>query len=231
MGRGWETADDYGLHVSNIVKVMIIKPDGNSTDISEQKAAEEHAVQRAKLVEEVAMRTQEAQQHERNFENMAELVPCGMFTFDPDGAITWANSQWYDMTGHSREKDEILPGSFLKAIDKQDHETFLAQWRELTIEKNEVSVQLRLKKPWFRPEENTPEVSPPGQRPPEGTKHTTWVLFLALPQLDEQNNVSKIFGCTTDISHIKWAEYVQRQSRLQAEEAKRNQESFIDMTS
>jgi len=203
----------------------------DSTDISEQKAAEEHAVQRAKLVEEVAMRTQEAQQHERNFQNMAELVPCGMFTFDPNGAITWANSQWYDMTGHSRNKNETLPGSFLKAIEEHDHENFLSRWKELTIEKREVSVQLRLRKTWFRPEANTPEVDTPGEGTPGGTRHTTWVLFLALPQLDEQGNVSKIFGCTTDISHIKWAESVQRQSRLQAEEAKRNQESFIDMTS
>lgn len=162
---------------------------------------------------------------------MAELVPCGMFTFDPDGAITWANSQWYDMTGHSRDKDEILPGSFLKAIEDHDHETFLTQWNELTIGKREVSVQLRLQKPWYRPEENTPEVNPSGEGATGTTKHTTWILFLALPQLDDKGNVSKIFGCTTDISHIKWAESVQRQSRLQAEEAKRNQESFIDMTS
>jgi hypothetical protein len=33
------------------------------------------------------------------------------------------------------------------------------------------------------------------------------------------------------VSHFKWAESVQLQSRLQAEEAKRQQETFIDMTS
>lgn len=48
------------------------------TDISAQKHAEEDAVARANLVEKLALRTQEAAQHERNFQQMAELAPCGM---------------------------------------------------------------------------------------------------------------------------------------------------------
>jgi hypothetical protein len=48
------------------------------TDISAQKFAEESAVARANLVEKLALRTQEAAQHERNFQQMAELAPCGM---------------------------------------------------------------------------------------------------------------------------------------------------------
>jgi hypothetical protein len=58
-----------------------------------------------------------------------------------------------------------------------------------------------------------------------------WILFLALPQLDDEGKLTKVFGCTTDISHFKWAESVQMNSRIQAEEAKRQQETFIDMTS
>jgi hypothetical protein len=48
-----------------------------STDISAQKHAEEDAVARANLVEKLALRTQEAAQHEKNFQQMAELAPCG----------------------------------------------------------------------------------------------------------------------------------------------------------
>lgn len=40
-----------------------------------------------------------------------------------------------------------------------------------------------------------------------------------------------MFGCTTDISHFKWAASEQLRSRLQAEEAKRNQENFIEYVS
>lgn len=109
--------------------------------------------------------------------------------------------------------------SFLNFIEQQDHGEFRGQWEKLTVAKEEVSSELRLKKPWIRQESS-------------GTvRNTTWILFLALPQLDENGELSKVFGCTTDISHFKWAEQVQLQSRLQAEEAKRQQENFIDMTS
>jgi hypothetical protein len=121
------------------------------------------------------------------------------------------------MTGHSRS--EHYPMSILNCIEQQDHSAFREQWKKLAIAKEEVTSELRLKKPWKRQESN------------ESVRDTTWILFLAIPQLDDEGNLTKVLGCTTDISHFKWAESVQLQSRLQAEEAKRHQETFIDMTS
>lgn len=109
--------------------------------------------------------------------------------------------------------------SFLNFIEQQDHEAFDRLWHKLAVAKEEVSSELRLKKPWIRQVQN------------EAIRDTAWILFLALPQLDDNGNLTKVLGCTTDISHFKWAESVQMQSRLQAEEAKRQQEAFIDMTS
>jgi hypothetical protein len=123
------------------------------------------------------------------------------------------------MTGHSRDPDQHYPMSILNSIEQQDHEAFHDQWQRLTVAKEEVTSELRLKKPWIRHESN------------ESVRETTWILFLALPQLDNEGNLTKVLGCTTDISHFKWGESVQLQSRLQAEEAKRQQETFIDMTS
>ena len=123
------------------------------------------------------------------------------------------------MTGHSRNLAEHGPMSFLNFIDPQDHEAFNLLWQKLAIIKEEVSSELRLKKSWIREERN------------EAIRDTTWILFLARPQFDDNGNLTKVLGCTTDISHFKWAENVQMQSRLQAEEAKRQQEAFIDMTS
>jgi len=97
---------------------------------------------------------------------------------------------------------------------------FREHWKRLTVAKEEVTSELRLKKPWIKKEESK-----------ESIHDTTWMLFLAIPQLDDEGNLTKVLGCTTDISHFKWAESVQLQSRLQAEEAKRHQETFIDMTS
>ncbi|CZR56710.1 uncharacterized protein PAC_06599 [Phialocephala subalpina] len=192
---------------------------GCITDISAQKHAEEDAVARANLVEKLALRTQEAAQHERNFQQMAELAPCGMFTFDPEGKITWANSQWYEMTGHPRNVDEHSPMSFVNCVEQQDRDAFLNEWQNLTVAKEEVSMELRLKKPWIREDSGG------------AVRDAKWILFLALPSVDDDGNLTKVLGCTTDISGFKFAEHVQMLSRVQAEEAKRNQETFIDMTS
>ena len=51
------------------------------TDISEQKENEDHAKQKAALVESVNEQRQKAAQHERNFKQMAELAPCGELTY------------------------------------------------------------------------------------------------------------------------------------------------------
>lgn len=198
----------------NIKSIM-----GCITDISLQKKTQQDALERANLIETLALRTQEAAQHKRNFAQIAELAPCGMFTLDSAGKITWANSQWYEMTGHPRNEEEHSPMSFLQLIEQQDHDAFRKQWEKLTVAKEEVSSELRLKKPWVRHDRS------------KAAPDATWILFLALPQLDEQGIIATIFGCTTDISHFKWAEQVQLKSRLQAEEAKRQQENFIDMTS
>lgn len=109
--------------------------------------------------------------------------------------------------------------SFLNTIEQQDRDLFHDVWKKLTIAKEEVTLEVRLKKPWIRQESN------------EAVRDAKWILFLALPQLDDDGNLSKVLGCTTDISGFKFAEHVQMLSRLQAEEAKCQQETFIDMTS
>jgi hypothetical protein len=123
------------------------------------------------------------------------------------------------MTGHPRNPIDHCPMSFLSCIEPQGHDPFRDQWKKLTVSKEEVSTSLRLKKPWKTEAED------------QDVRETTWILFLALPQLDDSGNLNQVLGCTTDISGFKWAESVQIKSRLQAEEAKRQQETFIDMTS
>jgi len=123
------------------------------------------------------------------------------------------------MTGHGREDQDHFPMSILGSIEQEDHESFLTAWGTLVNAKEEISAELRLKKPWIRHDSN------------ESVRDSSWILFLALPQLDGDGNITNVLGCLTDISHFKWAESVQTHSRIQAEEAKKNQETFIDMTS
>lgn len=82
--------------------------------------------------------------------------------------------------------------------------------------------RLRLKRPWIQQESNDSLQS---------VRDTRWILFLAVPQFDNDENLTSVLGCTTDISGFKFAEHMQMISRVEAEEAKRHQETFIDMTS
>ncbi|CAL3973130.1 unnamed protein product [Diplocarpon coronariae] len=195
---------------------------GCITDISAQKNAQVELEARANLTQKLADRTQEAAHHAEKFQLMAELAPCGMFTFDPEGKITWANSQCYEMTGHSRATDAHYPMSILECIEYQDRTAFKDEWQQLTVTKEEVTMELRFKRPWVQ-QESSESV--------ESVRSTRWILFLARPQLDDDGTLTSVLGCTTDISGFKSAEHMQKISRVEAEEAKRRQETFIDMTS
>ncbi|KAL2062733.1 hypothetical protein VTL71DRAFT_5805 [Oculimacula yallundae] len=195
---------------------------GCITDISAQKNAQDELLARANLTQELADRTQEAAHHAEKFQLMAELAPCGMFTLDFNGRITWANPQCYEMTGHSRDEKEHYPMSILNCIENNDREAFKAKWQQLTDTKEEISMELRLKRPWI------PQVT---NSSAQSIRDTRWILFLAVPQLDDENNLKSVLSCTTDISGFKFAEHMQMISRHEAEEAKRHQETFIDMTS
>lgn len=58
-----------------------------------------------------------------------------------------------------------------------------------------------------------------------------WVLFMLYPEQDDVGNAKNVLCCATDITQLKVVERNQIQSRKQAEEARNQQERFIDTTS
>lgn len=92
------------------------------------------------------------------------------------------------MTGHSRDQVDHCPMSFLKYITAEYHAKFQAQWRKLLSEKSEVSCELRLQKMW-KPE-NARDIKDQEQEP-------AWILFLAVPQWNEDGTLIKVFGCVS----------------------------------
>ncbi|KAI9808847.1 MAG: hypothetical protein M1827_007170 [Pycnora praestabilis] len=188
-------------------------------DISIQKQAQEDALERAVLSEQLIIRTQEAAESEKKFKRMAELAPCGMFYITPEGLVMWANSQWYEMTGHGRMPEDHYPMSFLNFILDEDHEILYQKWDDLTIKKVEATFEIRIKRRWINHASGKP------------TEETAWLLAMAFPEKGIDGSVHSIMGCTADISQLKWVESVQMRSRMDAEEAKRQQEQFMDITS
>jgi len=65
---------------------------GCTTDVSAQKSREEDAERRAEALEQLRAAT-------ARFEAFATLSPVALFSFSPDKALTFANEQFFQVTG------------------------------------------------------------------------------------------------------------------------------------
>jgi PAS domain-containing protein len=71
-------------------------------DSARPKGSRIAALDRIKLSEQLAARTQEAAESETRFTRMAELSPVGMFIADCNGRINYCNDTWYKLSGNPR---------------------------------------------------------------------------------------------------------------------------------
>ncbi|OAA54971.1 ethylene receptor [Niveomyces insectorum RCEF 264] len=225
-----------------------------------QRAARRAAQDRQELSQQLRIRTQQAADSENKFMRMAEFTPVGMFVADGTGRITYCNDMWYKISRHARQtpprsrsrsrsrsmsspasalttaayaappppdteedEDASLWATWMDSVHEEDRPGVLAVWNRLIREKAIVTHE-------FRFQQNTAMSANSSVDDP--IEIATWVLFRAYPQTDDTTGELKgIFGCITDISQQKLAEEFQIQLRQEAVEHKRQQESFIDITS
>lgn len=64
----------------------------------------------------------------------------------------------------------------------------------------------------------------------QGLKMNACVIAGAYPELNQDGEITGFAGTLTDVTHLRWAERLQKQRLEEAIEAKRQQENFIDMT-
>jgi PAS domain S-box-containing protein len=173
-----------------------------------RNAAEAAVAQQEQLTQQLAIQTS-------RLRRMAELSPLGMFYIDPEGLMVEANDRWYEMTGHSR--DNMHEFAWLDDIEESSIAMAKESWRVLTEDKVAWSGELQLKNRDHDP--LTPEPI------------DYWVLSTAQPELAEDGTLMSIMGSITDISHLKWAQGLQNTRLQEAEETRRQQNEFIDITS
>jgi len=164
------------------------------------------------LSEQLMQRTQEAVESEYKFTRMAEFAPVGMFIAGPDGRFNYCNDEWWHVSGHPRTEPV---DTWMESVRDEDRAGLDAIWKQLIDEKLSVTHEFRFK----------------SSRQNGDQRMETWVLMSAYSEKDSVGSVKSIFGCMTDISSQKWAEYFQNQRREEAVELKRQQENFIDITS
>jgi PAS domain S-box-containing protein len=149
---------------------------------------------------------------ERRLASFTEMAPVGLYQLDSNWKITYCNDQWFRITGYPR-----MP------MDQIDWQSICLDMNSLQkdIDMVKASSQphtfsFRLKKLWIAP---------------DGIPAPTWILATATSHFDTAGKLASVIGTMTDISHLKWAEELQKRRVEEALESKRQQENFIDMTS
>lgn len=174
-------------------------------------AAEAAALEREQL-------TQQLDLQASRLRRMTELSPLGMFLISPQGVLREANERFYEMTGHTRDSQYEM--SWMDFIQESSIPTMEEGWRRLVDEHLPWSGELQLKHPSVR-------------RPVDldGETIEYWVLFSAHTEFGSDGSLRSVMGSITDISHLKWAQGLQNRRLQEAEETRRQQNEFIDITS
>lgn len=173
-------------------------------------AAQTAAQQREQLSQQLELQTS-------RMRRMTELSPLGMYLYDCNGRLLEANERYYEMTGHARDSDAEF--SFLSLIEGESLSVAQNMWSEMMTTLKPSTRELKMKSISYQPKDLS------------GDPIDFWVLASSQPELGQQGEVISIMGSITDISQIKWAQGLQERRLQDAEETKRQQNEFIDITS
>jgi len=161
--------------------------------------------------------TQQLDLQASRYRRMTELSPLGMFLISPEGVLREANDRFYEMTGHSRESEYEM--SWMDFLTEDSARIMQEGWQKLVGEHEYWSMELQLRR------------YSPNPVNFEGESMECWVLLAASPELAADGSLRSILGSITEISHLKWAQGLQNRRLQEAEEIRRQQNEFIDITS
>ena len=142
---------------------------------------------------------------------LSEFSPVGIFRCAEDGTVTFANSAWYEMSGYPPGEPVYNWGDYIHVEFRREVQQFLERVY-MTTEPTQTGEWRFANGRWVTTKIIRLEMAAPG--------------------------LKGILGCVTDITDRKMHEEAQRlrvieaeQRRVEAEEAKRQQELLIDITS
>ncbi|KAK7998912.1 hypothetical protein PG991_014587 [Apiospora marii] len=173
-------------------------------------AAEAAALEQEHLTQQLALQTS-------RLRRMTELSPLGMFLVDTDGVLREGNDRYFEMTGHPREN--LWEMSWMEQIAESSKKHMQDGWHQMVVERTPWSGEVQMKKIYVQPVDLN------------GEAIEYWLLVTSQPELAPDGSVRSIMGSITDISHLKWAQGLQNRRLQEAEETRRQQNEFIDITS
>ncbi|KAH8647404.1 hypothetical protein BX600DRAFT_153472 [Xylariales sp. PMI_506] len=147
-------------------------------------------------------------------QHLVQHASVGMVHLLLDGTMIWANTQYFSIVGQRPTEGQNDYG-FFDVVLEEDLPIAEKAWQQVVNGDEHVSAEIRLKHLYT---------------PPVGEPVPATLLLLAFPYREDET-VRSVMACTTDVSHLKWAENWQARLAKDAQEAKRQQEVFIDMVS
>jgi PAS domain S-box-containing protein len=146
----------------------------------------------------VAERTSELRASEKELRDVIDTIPAIVWSTLPDGSNTYVNKRYVEYTGSSPE--QVAGSGWQALIHPDDLERHAAKWREAvaTGKPHESEVRSRRSDGQYR-----------------------WHLDRGVPLRDEDGNIVKWYGVTTDIEDRKRAEGALQQSQFYLVEAQR----------
>jgi PAS domain S-box-containing protein len=179
---------------------------GCLTDIAAQKRAEtDDPVLKAETLERLVA--------SKRFSNFVELARVGIFMVNLEEEMQYANPEFCALLAH---RDTPLRDiKWHKYLDEENLAVARHHLGEMVRTKQPAQYQLNLLRLW----END-----------QGAVLPVRLVVACIPEMDEDGTVVGLAGTIIDITHLRWAEQLQKQRTDEAIEAKRQQENFIDLT-
>ncbi|KAH7088922.1 hypothetical protein FB567DRAFT_559506 [Paraphoma chrysanthemicola] len=146
--------------------------------------------------------------------HLVEHASVGMAHAKADGQLVWANDKFYSLASSSLEMNDVM-GYIQNVFLEEDQQKAREVWARIFHGEDHISAELRLKQTFT---------------PPVGEPQPAHVQVLAFP-FKENGVIVSGMACFLDISRLKWAEAWQARLAEDARNAKRQQETFIDVVS
>ncbi|KAJ3034930.1 hypothetical protein HDV00_004540 [Rhizophlyctis rosea] len=175
---------------------------------------------RKELESMVVERTKELAESEWRYKVLASMSPVGIFRAGKAGQLTFTNQKWWEISMHDRVKDPT-GSDFFDAIHPEDQARCRLIWQEAFEKEQGVYIEFRWKNALSGQER--------------------WVLAQTIVEYDADKKFMGHIGTLTDMTErkkleaerlraLELAEKYQRKRAEEAEEIKKQQELFIDMT-
>jgi len=141
----------------------------------------------------------ELRNSERRYQALAEVAPVGIFRTDAEGTCIYANDRWCQLTGQTAE--QARGSAWVRALHPEDCKRVAREWELAVRQSRPIRLEFRL-------------------LPPDGEE--VWVYGQAAAETDADGRVLGYVGTLTDITDMKHADRMIRESNERFEQLAEN---------